>query len=155
MISLSIFNTVEFYVIVAVVAAAIVAAVSIPASKGEAKLHLLPCILEPGDENVPAGLYFQCRDDGTVDVVRTGLRGVGPAGAVSMSVKVIGFDITIEERVTHSDTSQGEFHQAAFNMDFLAPEWYHIRFNSEDTGQFCACTLHVRPGLKMNKNMLC
>ncbi|MDE7426687.1 MAG: hypothetical protein K2M79_02675 [Muribaculaceae bacterium] len=154
MVILSIFNTVEFYVILAVVAAAIVAAASIPASKGEAKLHLLPCILDSGDAAIPAGLHFRCRDDGSVDVVRTGLQGVGPAGAVSMSVKVIGFDISIEERVTHSDTSHGEFHEACFNMDFLAPEWYHIKFNSEDTGQLCACTLHVRPGLKMSKNML-
>jgi hypothetical protein len=43
--------------------------------------------------------------------------------------------------------------EAQFNLDFLAPEWYHIKYNSENIGRFCAASLHVRPGLVLRKEL--
>jgi len=49
MILTGIFQTVEFYVITSVIAAAVVAYMAIPAQRGEAKLHMLAGELFEGD----------------------------------------------------------------------------------------------------------
>ena len=36
----------------------------------------------------------------------------------------------------------------------MAPEWYHIKYNSEPTGRFAAMSLHVRPGIVMTKELV-
>ncbi len=39
-------------------------------------------------------------------------------------------------------------------MDFFGREYYHIRFTSEATGRFAAVTLHVRPGIVVEKALV-
>ena len=96
-----IFTTPEFYVIVSVIAAAVIAYMSIPQQRGEAKLHLLAGDLLSGDSSgVAPSLTFTVRDDGRVLLRRDGLEGIYSSGAVSLAVKVIGFDIFIEERLS-------------------------------------------------------
>lgn len=149
-----IFTTPEFYVIVSVIAAAVIAYMSIPQQRGEAKLHLLAGDLLTGDSSgVAPSLTFTVRDDGRVLLRRDGLEGIYSSGAVSLAVKVIGFDIFIEERL--SAGYDGEPVSAAFfDLDFMAPEWYHIKYNSEPTGRFAAMSLHVRPGIVLTKELV-
>jgi hypothetical protein len=153
MILTGIFQTVEFYVITSVIAAAVIAYMAIPAERGEAKLHMLAGELFEGDGSVVPSIEFHCNEDGTVTLVRRGLSGIFASGAVSIAVKVIGFDLMIEERLTQGASWDMEMTEAQFNLDFLAPEWYHIKYNSENIGRFCATSLHVRPGLVLRKEL--
>jgi hypothetical protein len=154
MLLLGIFQTVEFYVIVSVIAAAVVAYMAIPAERGEAKLHMLAGELYGGDAAAVPSIEFHCMDDGSVMLVRKGLHGVSASGAASIAVKVIGFDLMIEERLTPGSMLDMEMTEAQFRLDFLAPEWYHIKYNSETVGRFCAASLHVRPGLVLRKELI-
>ena len=77
------------------------------------------------------------------------------SGAVSLAVRVSGFDIVIEDRVTPGDLSPlGMAAAAVFTLDFLAPEWYHIRYESEQFSEHAALTLHVREGIRMEKKLI-
>lgn len=150
----SIFTTPEFYVIVSVIAAAVIAYMSIPQQRGEARLHLLSGDLLSGveTESVPA-ITFTVRDNGRVELRRDGLEGISLSGAVSLAVKVIGFDVFIEERLTPGSGGE-EASSAFFDIDFMAPEWYHIKYNSEATGRFAALSLHVRHGIVVRKELV-
>lgn len=159
----SVFQTVEFYVIVSVIAAAVIAVVSLPESKGEEKLHLIAGELLQAQEADAVGsagpgngeLLIEVHAANFVTIRRTGLDGVTMAGAVSLAVKVSGFDIVIEERVTTGAASPfGMADAAVFHLDFLAPEWYHIRYESERFSEHAAFTLHVREGIVMRKQLI-
>ena len=61
----------------------------------------------------------------------------------------------IEERVTAGPASPvGMATGALFNLDFLAPEWYHIRYESERFSEHAAFALHVREGIVMRKPLI-
>lgn len=145
------FSSVEFYVIATVVAAAVLGLCVKPASKGPARQQLLAGILGKGERKDP-GLEIRCREDGAVEMTRTGLEGLTDASAVSVAVNVAGFDVTIKERITGADCGE-ERNEAMFVLDFLAPEHYHIKYENEDTNLFCAFTLHVRPGIRSRKEL--
>lgn len=160
-IAAGIFQTVEFYVIVSVIAAAVIALASLPEKKGEVKLHLLAGELHPSDDGSPASgpgngrLTVEVHPGNFVSIRREGLSGVAMDGAVSLAVKVSGFDILIEERITPGPSSPfGMADCAVFHLDFLSPEWYHIRYESERFSEHAAFTLHVREGLRMHKPLI-
>lgn len=160
-ILLSIFQTLEFYIIVSVIAAAVIAAISLPERKGEVKLHLLAGTLFSAGDNSTAdspgqgSLELVVGKDNVVTLIRHGLSGVSMAGAVSLAVKVSGFDVTIDERiVSGAPASDDPAGQAVFTLDFLSPEWYHIRYESEHFSEHAAFSLHVREGITMVKNLI-
>lgn len=144
------FNTVEFYVILAVIAAAIVAFASKPAERGPAAEYLLAGILDDSRADMLPMLFLACREDGSVALTRQGVDCISDDGAVSLAVKVIGHDVAIEERLT---TGRGLIQpcSANFLINFLPPGHYHIRYNSAKTGLFVAFPLHVRPGITTSK----
>ena len=43
---------------------------------------------------------------------------------------------------------------AVFHLDFLAPEWYHIRYESEQFSEHASLTLHVREGIRVVKSLI-
>lgn len=148
------FTSVEFYVLATVVAAAVIGLCAKPTSRGPARTHLLPGILSDTSD-IPAdgpALDITCREDGSVIIHRTGLEDITDAGAVSLAITVIGFDISIEERQVIADCGAPRS-QVSFALDFLAPEYYHVRYNSDNTGLFAAFTLHVKPGIKIHKQL--
>ncbi len=160
-IILSVFNTPEFYIIVSVIAAAIVAVASLPERKGEVKLHLLAGqLLTSEDQQDSCGpghgtITFEVHSGNIISVRRSGLTGVSMAGALSLAVRVSGFDIVIEERATpgpHSPAGMADL--AVFHLDFLAPEWYHIRYESEQFSEHASLTLHVREGIRVVKSLI-
>lgn len=157
---MNIFESVEFYVIAAVAAAAVVGLCVKPAGKGEARQHLLAGELGPDadtpDTDGPA-IDIEVADDGTVILTRRGLGGlVGPAGAVSLAVTVEGFDIKAEERlVAGNPAAEGEAPgEAVFRLGFLGREHYHLRYYSEALGSMAATPLHVRPGIRISKSLV-
>ena len=150
MITLSIFQTVEFYVITCVVAAAVVALSAMPRRTREARNFSYEGDLMPGDAEPK--LVFRVMRDGRVELRRTGLSGVGDEGAATLDAEVAGFDVTLTERLRAGrGPAVGE---AVWVMDFFGREYYHIRFTSEATGRFAAVTLHVRPGIVVEKALV-
>lgn len=156
----SVFQTPEFYVIVSVIAAAVIAAVSLPERKGEVKLHLLAGELHESDDSQSSdtsgagSVTFTVGSGNVVVLRRDGLSGVTLDGALSLAVRVSGFDITIEERVTPGSSVSPMASSATFELNFLAPEWYHIRYESEAFSQHASLTLHVREGIVLTKRLI-
>lgn len=146
------YNTVEFYVIAGAVAAAAIVAASVPARRKEAVLHLVAGSLgEVGAPVEPPAVSVEVDSRGVVHVTRTGLRNVhADDGAVSLAVNVIGFDVNIEERITPGCAGEC-VDSVTFDLDFFAPERYHIKYNSEDAGVFAAFTLNASPGIRLRK----
>ncbi len=87
-----------------------------------------------------------------VHIVRRGLPNITDKGAASLAINVIGFDIVIEERLTHGN-GWPTVDTAEFVLDFFAPERYHVRYNSEDAGVFTAFTLPVKEGIKIHRDL--
>ncbi len=149
---LSVFNTVEFYVIASVLAAAIVALSAMPRRHREARQYTLEADLMPGDPDCEPELHLRVRPDGRVELRRTGLAGVGDEGSAVLEVEVAGFDVVMNERLR---PGRGEaVGQAVWTMDFFGREYYHISYRSDSTGRFASLTLHVRPGIEMTKPLL-
>ena len=145
-------GSVEFYVYATLVAAAIVAFLARPSSRGEARQHLLAGELSNAsnrswsDSNsAQPAISLIVRDDGAVVLFSHGIEGVSSSGAVSLAITVIGFDITIEERIVPGNNLDDPIDTATFVLDFLAPDRYHLKYNSSATSSFVATTLLVRP----------
>ncbi|MDE6331918.1 MAG: hypothetical protein K2L80_04875 [Muribaculaceae bacterium] len=159
MILAGFFQTVEFFVIAALVAAAAVAYMCMPRPRGEAVLHTIGGELLEGDDSVPGNtddcgeIQIEVRDDGAVVLTRTGIGGITTSGAVSLAATVTGFDMHIEERRTRGFSDDPLASSARFVLDFLAPDWYHVRYSYGDGSEFCSFQLHVRPGIKMRRRI--
>ena len=149
MIFTSIFNTVEFYVIASVIAAAVVALSAMPRRTREARQFTLDADLMPGDPDEDPMLHFRVRPDGRVELRRTGLAGVGDEGAAVLEIEVAGFDVVMNERLRPGRGAA--VGQAVWTMDFFGREYYHISYRSDSTGRFASLTLHVRPGIEVTK----
>ena len=145
-------GSVEFYVLLVVVAAAIIALAIRPSGRGEARQYFAEGILMRGEESAEPELYVECLDNGDVAIRRTGLEGLWANGALSLVVTQIGFDLPIEERLTPGSPESGlEVDTAIFTIDILAPERYHVKYTGAADGRFIAFTLPVKPGLWLKK----
>ena len=154
------FSSVEFYVIATVVAASIIVYFVRPSSHGEARQHLLAGDLSNASgrgwsdtSSTQASISLRVRDDGAVVLTRHGIQGVSSSGAVSLAVTVIGFDISIEERVVSGNNIDDPIDTATFVLDFLAPDRYHLKYNSSSISSFVATTLLVRPDFEKQLNL--
>jgi len=165
MLMLFVLSSVEIYVMAAVAAAAVIALCVKPSSRGEARQYLLAGVLCDFDGEVDAefgmaaGDYalgqmvvMECLDNGNVLLTRRGLVGMTDSGAVSLAISVIGYDVTIEERLVEKSGGQS-VNTALFTLDFLAPERYHIHYISWQTASATAFTLHNRPGLHLSRSL--
>lgn len=150
MILASIFNSIEFYVIAATVAAAVVAASAIPRRRGEARTFLYAGRLEPYPLGEPA-IELRVTDTGTLELTRLGLSGVGMQGAFSVAVQIIGFDVTINERLTAGRYDAEPARSAVVNLECFGRERYHFQYLSEATGRSCAFTLNISPGNRLSR----
>ena len=149
-------SAVEIYVLLAVAAAAVVALCVKPSARGEAVSHLLAgrlCRLEDVPAQTPS-VDFECLDDGNVLLSRRGLKEMTDSGAVSLAVTVIGFDVTVEERVVAGRNGGEPVDTALFTLDFIGPERYHVRYISEPTASAASLTLHNRPEMHVSRPLL-
>lgn len=153
MIDGGIFHTVEFYVIAVVVAAMIVGFVARPAARGEAKQFLLAGDLSYDDEYAVPAITIEVLDSGLVVLRRHAIEDMTTSCAVSLAITIIGWDITIEERLSNGYYTDPAIDTATFYLDFLAPERYHLRYNSESTGLFTATSITIRPGYTITRQL--
>ena len=148
----------------AVAAAAVIAYMCLPRSRGEALTYTVAGELgtaagpapqpESDDDDSGTGwLLVECRDDGPVVITRTGISDITESGAVSIAATVTGFDLSIQERRMPGLNSGTHCTSATFALDFLAPDWYHVRYAFADSGEFCSFQLHVKPGLRLRRRL--
>lgn len=151
------FHSVEFYVIILVIAALCVGLLAIPSGQGPVETGLADGLLShtPEGEADPAPrIEIECRDDGTVKITRYGLpQGLDTSASVALAITRKGFDISIEERITPSSrpllaSETMPANTAVFHLPVLARDRYHIRYNSDSTSSFTTLTLMNRPGLR-------
>ncbi len=148
------YNTIEFYVISGAVAAGAVALAALPQRTGRRVQHLLAGTLSQSTEPQPPGIDLTVDDNRRLILRRTGLpAGITECGAVSLSVGVQGFDIVIDERIVYDRSGSTPVDTATFVLDFLAPERYHIRYNSDETSSFTAFTIPIREGIHMRRDL--
>lgn len=161
------FHSTEFYIILFIAAAAIVAFAAIPHGHGAVREFLLGARLVGDDEPVsdallPSGrighpaIEVVCRDDGEVSLIRHGLQGVDSDGAVSAKVEVNGFNVTVYERIaprqrqsnvsTTSDAFAEPVSTAVFTLDFLASDRYYLRYESELSSSSATLAFRNIPG---------
>lgn len=148
---LSIFNTVEFYVVTAFIAAAVVGFAALPARRGAARQILVGGDLLFDAPSAEPEIVFAVEDNGDIRVMRHGLEGVLESGAYSLAVTVIGFDVTIEERLTVGRGEGVEAVAACAKISGLGAERYHFQYRSEATGRSAAFSLNLRPGNSISR----
>ncbi len=142
------FHTTEFYIILFIVAAAIVAYAALPHRGGAVREVLLAADLIPSDPSSPAdarpAIEVYCDERGNVMLKRSGLPDIYLSGTVSAKVEVKGFNITVYERLTQA--RDGDYScragSALFTLDFLGSERYYLRYESEVTSS--AATIAFR-----------
>lgn len=150
---LSVFQTVEFYVIAAVIAAAVVAYSAKSGHYGPARQILIPGVITESGRKVSPMIELICNDDGSVLLRRYGIDGVTISGAVSLAITVIGFDVKIKERIVEGKPEDEAIDTATFILDFMGNERYFISYTSETAGLFAATALKNRPGNHIVKLM--
>lgn len=143
------FQSIEFYVVAAMVAAMIIGFMAKPPRKGAARQTLIESDLISTGSAIPM-LKVEALDDGNVVIRREGLQGVTSSGIVKMLVTIIGNDITIEESVAAGSAWSDEADTAVAILDMLGHDRYHLRYICDKTAgdRFCALTLNNRPGFK-------
>ncbi len=128
------------------VAAAIIGMAAMPGQKGEVRTFLYAGMLDY--DGIPSEPCITARvdDSGHLHIHRFGLSGISTDGAYSIAVKVSGFDVTIEERLTGGSPYAGGADKAHAIIDCLGLERYHIQYRSETTGRSAAFSLRIAPG---------
>ncbi len=154
---MSIFQTVEFYVIVAFIAAAVVGACAVPSRKGAVRTFFYSGVLSnpagPSNPTSQAGIVCIVSDMGKLEIYRFGLEGIHDDGAYSLAVKISGFDVIIEERLTAGSTLFPEMTRAYAEIDCLGAERYHFQYISEYTSRKAAFSLNIRPGNRIERRL--
>lgn len=144
----------EFYVMLAVGAAAIAALIFKPAERGPVLEYLLAGDIACGSGDGVPQITLRCYEDGSVELMRSGVPGVAADGAVSLAVKVNGTDVNIEERVVAGKGTPCDCTDALFALRFLKRGvMYNIKYNSGATSMYAAFAMRVVPGLCISRQL--
>lgn len=143
--------SIEFYVIISFVAAAVIAAAARPARRRAVRNFFYPATIASGDALAAPAIELRVLDDGTVRLRREGIQGLRADGSLCMAVAVSGFDVSIEERL--SPGRSGEPATAAeVILDCFGPECYHISYRCPHAGgPSTALQLNIRPGNRISR----
>lgn len=148
-------NSVEFYVIAAVAAAAVLGLCVRPSSRSAARQWLLSGTVSPDDSGDPTPrVTIRCLPDGNVEVTRYAIPGIGTDGAVSMVAELSGQDLTLDERIVEgTDAMPGDLDCARWVFDFLGRDRYYVRYTSAATELMYSGPLHNREGIVITRNL--
>lgn len=145
---MSFFQSTEFYVILFLVAAAIVALLAKPKDTVEAREYLLPATLSASTGDAEPAITVYCDDNGVVWLQRTGIEGIDDSGAVSAKIVVKGTNITVYERITEGKYGLAPADTATFTLDFLTPTRFWLRYESESTNRTATLSFRNTPGYR-------
>lgn len=152
MIDTAFFHTTEFFVIATVVAALIVGFMAIPTKRGEARQFFVEAsVMATDDGDDTPSIEFICRDDRSVTLIRRGLQGVRTLGMVNLAITIIGFDITINERLVEGSTWDGMADTAMATLDMMGAERYHVVYKSESISRMATLTINNHPGFQASR----
>lgn len=151
--------SVEFYVILLVIAAFAVAFMAIPAGRGPVETSFATGLLDlaPDGTDLTPRIEIECRPDGDVRITRYGLpEYLDSSATVALAITRKGFDLSVEERITPASQALLEselrpVNRATFYIPGLAHEHYHLKYNSDPTSSFTALTFMNRPGLRSTR----
>lgn len=147
------FNSVEFYILTAFVAAAIIAFAAMPSRRSAARSFFYGGELFADAAPSGPGIVAIVEDDGRLAIHRFGLQNIGLDGAYSVAVTIIGFDVTIEERLTAGSAASDRSMAGKVLIDCLGPERYHFHYRNEAMGRSAAFSLNIRPGNRLDRRM--
>lgn len=148
------FGSIEFYVVAVFLAAAVIGLAAMPRTKGEVRTFLYAGELAPDSTPSEAGIVARVDDRGRLEIYRYGLEGISMAGAYSLAVKIAGFDVTIEERLTAGPQNAEEAAIGFASIDCLGTERYHIQYRSEASGRSAAFSINIRPGNEVKRLLI-
>lgn len=148
---MELFST-EFYVLMFTLAACCVGLIVKPSRKGQAETSFAEAMVLDREVDTTPRVEFRCLENGDVLVRRSGLSGITSSATVALAITRIGFDISIEERVTPGRGGE-PVERATFIIDGLGQERYHIKYNAPEYSLFVATTLPVRPGIEFTREM--
>lgn len=162
MLTINFLHSVEFYVILLVIAALAVGLLATPAGHGPVETDFTTAKLkfDPELRDLTPRLEVDCSPDGTVKITRIGLpEGLDSSATVAIAITRKAFDLTLEERITPDSRPilQSETEPvncAVFYLTGLAHERYHIKFNSDATSSFVAFSLNNLPGISSTRPLL-
>lgn len=146
--TLAILRSVEFYVILAVCAAAIVGFMAMQRGTGPVRTWSLRGRLSDQGDDQPS-IELTARDDGSVVLARHGLSQVSN---VDISVSLKGFDVQIEERL-YAGAYRERVDTATFTLDFMGRERYFISYRNHNLGLFAAVSMKNAPGNHITKDL--
>lgn len=144
-------HSTEFYVILFTIAAMVIGLLVKPGQRGQAETSFLTGKLDREVDTTPR-IEIRCLDNGDVELRRCGLHGITLSATVALAITKIGFDLTIEERVTQGNPSDTPAERATFIIKGLAQERYHLKYNSSAFSTFLATTLPNRPGISFTRH---
>ena len=146
---MELFST-EFYVLIFTLAACCVGLIVKPGRRGQAETSFAEAMTLDREVDTTPRVEFRCLSNGDVALIRSGLTGVTSADTVALAITRIGFDISIEERI--SPGRGGEpVERATFLLSGLGQERYHVKYNAPEYSLFLATTLPVRPGIEFTR----
>lgn len=137
-------HSIEFYVIAFVVAIALVTLLVGQRDHGEATTNIDTLDLSPSLGGEAGLLTITSEDTDKVTIRRTGLP-VFEGDAVILVSTVIDDKWHIEEKRATKGRGPNAEMDGTVTVSFLKPDRYHVRYDSEITGQWCTFTHTHRP----------
>lgn len=147
------YTSIEFLVSAAVIAAAIVAYSAMPAKRNAVVTKLLPGNLSLSANGSHPAIELEALPDRNVILHRRGVCNIGLEGSVSVAIEINSRDILVKERLIPGKEGQNQMVDATFLLDFMGPERYHIRYESEDTGLYAVATFANYTGVKLSRQL--
>ncbi len=144
--------SIEWCVVAAVVAAAVLALCARPSGRGSAVTTFVEgTLVECGDgDDSGAWIHASVDDCGGVEILRTGLENIPMSSHLSLAVTRVGFDIELKEREAIAGGAPTA-RCVRFRLGGLGAERYHVVYRCERTKECAAFTIKIKPGIKIDK----
>lgn len=143
------FHSVEFYIILTVVAAAIIAVLARPSRRSAARSFLIPGQLLTSPTSSEPMVSVTVDDHANVHFLRTGICEITSSATLTLSATLIDHDLTLKQCVASGYANDPTVTAADYLIDFLGRDRYHIHYHDETTNLSCSFSLTVRPGISM------
>jgi len=146
-------NSLEFYVIAFTVAMALVALFFGQDNRGEATTEVTALSLNPSVTDDSGLVMLQAQDDGSVLVLRNAIP-LDEGDTVNIVVTAVGNKLTIvEKKGVQSRTAIDLLADGTGMISHLPADRFHVRYESEITGQWALFTFSNRDGRSASSHL--